>query len=114
MLAVLCIMLGICVIHEALHMLTAEYLGITVDVSWRTWRMIPYALAVDMEGYSSPYRCLPPFKRRRYNTVAIAPYLFIVPFTVFLFLTGDMLLMASSVALQATHLINYPLEWLVQ
>lgn len=114
MIAVLCIMLGICVIHEALHILIAEHMGISVGVSWRYKFGIPFALAVDMKGYKNPYRCLPPFKRKRYNRIAIAPYLFIVPFAVFLFITGNNLLMTISIAIQATHLVNYPLEWVVQ
>lgn len=107
------IILGISIIHEILHIYVAQSLGVKTSLSIKKSFGIPYAIAVNLEGFEGKYRELTNSKKKDYNTIAIAPYIYIIPLCVFLVLTGNQLLTLTSLGIQVWHIINYPLEWII-
>ncbi len=113
---VTCVCIG--VIHEALHIFSAQHHGYTTSLTPRFFKkIIPYALAVDLEKSGMPltgrWTSWDQATQNEYNDIAIAPYVFIFPFCVFLLLTAHPVLMMWSTGILLWHSINYPLEWLI-
>lgn len=106
------------VIHEVLHIFSAHELGYLTRVTPRFYRrVVPYALAVDLEKdgkqLTGTWKSWDAATKAEYTDIAITPYLFIVPFCVFLLLTHHPVLMMWSTGIIAWHFINYPLEWII-
>ena len=105
--------------HEALHMYCAQKLGYNTRVSLRFFKkIIPYAVAVNLEKdgtvLNGRWNSWGEKTQSEYNTIAVFPYLFIIPFCVFLLLTKNPILVFWSTGITLWHFCNYPLEWVVK
>ena len=107
------------IIHELLHLYCAHKLGYTTKISPRFFKkIIPYAIAVELEKDGVPlqgrWSSWKEDIRNEYNSIAMFPYLFIIPFSFLLLLTKNPILMFWSTGITVWHFFNYPLEWLVK
>ena len=106
-------------LHEVLHIYCAQKLGYKTRITLRCFKkIIPYALAVDLEKdgtvLSGRWSSWDKKTRNDYNTIALFPYLFIIPLCVFWLFTKNPILMFWSTGIIGWHFFNYPLEWVVK
>lgn len=105
--------------HEALHIICAQKLGYKTRVSLRVFKkVVPYAVAVDLEKKGAVLKgrwsAWDKKTRDEYNTIALFPYLFIIPFCVWLLFSNNPILVFWSTGITMWHACNYPLEWVVK
>lgn len=107
------------ILHEVLHIYCAQKLGYKTRLTLRFFKkIIPYALAVDLEKdgkiIKGRWKSWDEKTRNDYNTIALFPYLFIIPFCIFLLFTKNPILVFWSIGITFWHFFNYPLEWIVK
>jgi len=100
-------------VHELLHYLAAKALGMGVKIIPKWWGFYVYldeTSGKDWEELSYEIK-------KKYNTVAIAPYLLFIPFFVFLSLVSyekSFLLYSISISLLIVNFVALPMEWMVK
>ncbi len=107
------------ILHEALHIYCAQKLGFRTRITIRFFKkIIPYALAVELEKNGKimrgKWRSWDEKTRNDYNTIVVSPYLYIIPFCIFLLFTKNPILVFWSTGITVWHFFNYPLEWVVK
>ncbi len=109
------------VAHEAIHIYTAKRFNIKTELKPK-W----YGLYVKMKGYSGcPRKAWKPWKKKRYDWIAISPYLLFVPlfWTATFLLAGHihtaggsnvtMILFSNVFAFAVIQGVTFPFEWVV-
>ena len=100
-------------VHELLHYLAAKALGMRVQIIAKWWGFYVY---LD-ETSGKDWRELPYETKKKYNIVAVTPYLLFIPFFVFLSLVSyekSFLLYSISISLLIVNFVALPMEWMMK
>lgn len=97
-------------LHELLHIAGFVALKIKYKVSIIYWHHIPIAISLDSDNFKEDFLKMNQANQFRYTIIATLPYLFIVPF--FMYLSGFGLVLAlTSLIVIVVHGINFGLEF---
>ena len=100
-------------LHELYHMLMAKALGMEVKIIPKWWGFYVYLPATSGKKWNELSKEL----KRKYNMVAIAPYMVFVPLFSLLALYSNSIsyqLFSISITLLIVNFIALPMEWVVK
>ena len=109
----LAVVMAFALLHEMFHYLTAKALGMKVKIIPKWWGFYVYM----PETSGKKWNELPKEVKRKYNLIAISPYIVFVPLFSLLALHFSNIsypIFSICMALLVVNFISLPMEWMVK